>query len=251
MENFKINSKDIQRGIIFAALLVGSGLIVATWIGTSAWKTVRGYDNTLSVTGSTKQKVTSDSVKWTMEITRHSLGADGLKDANKKIKDDIISTVTWLKGAGIDETAVIITPVSTTENYDYNKSVSAPRDYTLRTTVIVSSDAIDKVTMLAKNTDSLVNQGVFANSVMLEYYYTHLSDLRVSLLGAAIKDARARAEEIAKAGGKTVGTLKSASSGVVQVLPVNSVDVSDYGSYDTQNIEKEVSVTVRTSFVLN
>jgi hypothetical protein len=38
---------------------------------------------------------------------------------------------------------------------------------------------------------------------------------------------------------------------VVQVLPVNSVDVSDYGSYDTQNIEKEISVTVRAAFVLN
>lgn len=251
MENMKINSKDVQHGVIIAALLVCTGLVLATWIGTSAWKTVRGYDNALSVTGSSKQKVTSDSVKWTMEITRHSIGTDGLKDANKQIKDDITSTLTWLKGAGIEETAIVVAPVNTMENYDYNKPAGTPRNYVLRTTIVVSGTDVEKVTQLAKNTDTLVNQGVFVNSLMLEYYYSHLADLRVSLLGAALKDARARAEEIAKADGKKVGALKSASSGVVQVLPVNSVDVSDYGSYDTQNIEKEVSVTVRAAFVLN
>jgi hypothetical protein len=251
MENMKIDSKDVQRGVITAALLVGVCLIGATWIGTAAWKTVRGYDNALSVTGSTKERVTSDQVKWTMEVTRHSLGAEGLKDANKAIKADLISINTWLTGLGIDAKSITVTPVYTMENYDYNKSSSAPRDYTLRSTVTVASSDVEKLTQLAKNTDTLVNQGVFVNTVSLEYYFSKLADLRVSLLGAAIKDARARAEEIAKADGKSVGVLKSASSGVVQVLPVNSVDVSDYGSYDTQNIEKEVSVTVRASFVLN
>ncbi len=247
----KINSKDLQRGVVVAALLIGIGLVTATWIGTTAWKTVRGYDNALSVTGSTKQQVTSDQVKWTLEVTRHTLSADGLKEANKAIKADLVSINTWLVGLGVDEKSITETPVYTMENYDYNKSPSSPRDYTLRTTITVTSADVDKITQLAKNTDTLVNQGVFVNTVSLEYYYSKLSELRVSLLGAAIKDARARAEEIAKADGKSVGVLKSASSGVVQVLPVNSVDVSDYGSYDTQNIAKEVSVTVRAAFVLN
>jgi hypothetical protein len=251
MENMKINSKDIQLGFIVASFLICLGLVGATWVGTSAWKTVRGFDNALSVTGSTKQKVTSDSVKWTMEVTRHSLSADGLKDGNKNIKADIVSTLTWLAGLGVDEQSITVTPVYTMENYDYSKSGSTPRDYTLRATITVTSGDVGKITQLAKNTDTLVNQGMFVNTVTLEYYYSKLADLRVSLLGAAIKDARARAEEIAKADGKSVGVLKSASSGVVQVLPVNSVDVSDYGSYDTQNIDKEVSVTVRAAFVLN
>ena len=38
--------------------------------------------------------------------------------------------------------------------------------------------------------------------------------------------------------------------GVVQVMSLGSVDVSDYGSYDTSNIEKEVMITVKTVFGL-
>ena len=53
---------------------------------------------------------------------------------------------------------------------------------------------------------------------------------------------------IASSTGQTVGKLKSASSGVVQVMQPNSTDVSDYGSYDTSTIEKEVSVTARAVF---
>ena len=50
------------------------------------------------------------------------------------------------------------------------------------------------------------------------------------------------------AGGKKIGVLKSASSGVVQVMAQNSVEVSDYGMYDTSKIEKEIMVTVKASF---
>jgi hypothetical protein len=69
-------------------------------------------------------------------------------------------------------------------------------------------------------------------------------------LGQAIADAKARAVEIAKSGGASIGKLKSASSGVVQVMAPNSTNVEDYGSYDTSTIDKEVSVTARAAFVV-
>ena len=47
-----------------------------------------------------------------------------------------------------------------------------------------------------------------------------------------------------------IGTLRSASSGVVQVLPQGGIEISDYGSYDTQSMNKEVMVTVRATFEL-
>ncbi|HPO83031.1 MAG TPA: SIMPL domain-containing protein, partial [bacterium] len=66
----------------------------------------------------------------------------------------------------------------------------------------------------------------------------------------AMNDAKARAEKIAQSSGQGVGSLRSASMGVVQVLEPNSTEVSDYGSYDTSTIEKEVMVTVRATFLL-
>jgi hypothetical protein len=70
----------------------------------------------------------------------------------------------------------------------------------------------------------------------------------VELLASAVNDAKARAEQLALAGGKKIGVLKSASSGVVQVMSENSVEVSDYGMYDTSKINKEIMVTVKASF---
>jgi hypothetical protein len=74
--------------------------------------------------------------------------------------------------------------------------------------------------------------------------------MRVALLSSAIKDAGARAAAIAKESGRSVGTLRSASGGVVQVLPQGGVDISDYGTYDTQSKQKEVMVTIRAMFSL-
>jgi hypothetical protein len=84
----------------------------------------------------------------------------------------------------------------------------------------------------------------------LEYYYSKLPELRVKLLSSAIKDAEARAKSIVESTGRKVGSIRSASSGVVQVLPVNSVEISDYGSYDTSYVDKDVMVTVKATFGL-
>ena len=70
----------------------------------------------------------------------------------------------------------------------------------------------------------------------------------MALLSDAIADAKARAVKLAQAGGKNIGALQSASSGVVQVLAPNSANTSDYGTYDTSSIEKNIMVTVKTSF---
>jgi hypothetical protein len=77
-----------------------------------------------------------------------------------------------------------------------------------------------------------------------------LPELRINLLADAVKDAKARAQKIADGTGKKIGTIKTANMGVVQVLPVNSTDVSDYGTYDTGTIEKEVMITVTVLFTL-
>ena len=114
----------------------------------------------------------------------------------------------------------------------------------------IQSDDVEQITAISKQIPELASQGVIVSIQALEYYYSKLPDLRVSLLTDAIKDAKARAEKIAEGTGRNVGAVQAASSGVVQVLSPNSVDISDYGNYDTTSIEKEIMVTVKASFRL-
>ena len=133
----------------------------------------------------------------------------------------------------------------------YDQNNSGDREYTLRQTFTINSENVSAITELSKNTQALIQKGVIFSTQSLEYYYSKLSEARVALMANAVKDARARAESLAESVGKKIGDLKSASSGVVQVLPPNSLEISDYGTYDTSTVDKQIMLTVRASFTLN
>jgi hypothetical protein len=115
----------------------------------------------------------------------------------------------------------------------------------------VQSSDIAKVTELEKRAPSeLSARGLTFTNDGEEFYYTKFSDLKVAMLAEATKNAQKRADEIAKSTGRAVGDLKSADMGVFQVTAVNSVDVNDYGSYDTSALEKQVTAVVRGSFYI-
>ena len=160
---------------------------------------------------------------------------------------DLTAVQNFLKQNKIAENQITVTPVFVEQIY-YNPDYQGPREVTVRQSITISSSDVDGITQLAKNTGVLTQTGIFFSADSPQYFYSKLADLRVSLLSDAIKDAKARAEQIAKSSGQKVGSLKAASSGVVQVLSPNSVEVSDYGSYDTSSLDKEVMVSVRATF---
>jgi hypothetical protein len=238
-----------KSNALIASLVLALGLVLAAGVGSYTFYRVRSLDNSFQVTGSAKQQVTSDVVKWTSQFTRTAPAAD-LKGAHQQIASDLQKVIAFYKSKGVKESDLIIPPVQQIENINFNDP-SAPHTYTLTQTVQLQSNDVQGVTAMAKNTESLTNQDIIFSTQSLEYNYSKLPDLRVSLLGEAVNDAKSRADKIAESGVQRVGSLKSACVGVVQVLPVNSVDISDYGSYDTQNIEKQVMVTVKVTFAMN
>ena len=55
---------------------------------------------------------------------------------------------------------------------------------------------------------------------------------------------------IAKAAGSKVGNVRSANTGVVQITPRFSTEVSDYGMNDVTTIEKDITTVVKVTFAL-
>ncbi len=244
MENLNKNFM-IPFGVIMATALVVASIVVSF-----TFYKIRSLENTLSVTGSAKTSVVSDTVKWSSQFTR-STRVTNLDAGYKQMASDLAKVKSFMASQGIPDTAITISAVSFYENYNYGNQVSYnDKEYILTQNITVNSNEVDKITQIAKNIDGIIAQGVIFQTNSLEYFVSTLPQLRVSLLGEAVKDAEARAESLASASGKNVGKLKSASSGVVQVLSPNSTEVADYGSYDTSQINKEVMVTVKASFTL-
>jgi hypothetical protein len=234
------NNKSLAYGLI-----LGVSLIVASAIVARTFLDVKKLDNIVTVSGSAKQKVTADSARWTGNFSR-SILKDQLKDGYASMKSDEKIVSAFFAEKGFKD--VEISPVFMNEIWKNDQN--APKEYNLIQNVQIKSDDVLKMKEIAKTSDQLAAKGIIFSANPVEYYYSKLPELRVSLLPEAIKDAKGRARAIAESSDRSVDAIKSVSMGVVQVMPVGSIDISDYGSYDTSSIDKEVMITVKTVFGL-
>lgn len=238
----------IDRPSVAAALVVGVSLLVTGIIFSWAFYSARQGDDTISVTGSAKQEVKADQAKWTIEVYRQAY-QEGLSTGYTQVAGDAAAVKAYFKAQGVTEGQVTTNTVTADQDWSSTNN-GGPVRYRIHQEITIASPDVDKIQALSQNAQILITRGYSVSPRQPEYYVSTLPALRVSLLGQAIADAKARAQEIAKSGGSSVGKLAGASSGVVQVLTPNSTNVEDYGSYDTSTVQKEVSVTARATFVV-
>lgn len=233
--------------LVILGFILGGSFLVASLVGAFTVFRLRSLNDVVSVTGSAKMEVTADQGKWTSQISR-SVRQSNLKSGYEQIAKDLVVVEDFLKQNGVDKSKITVAPVFMMEIY--NQNVDAEKQYTLTQNIEVQSEDVQKLQNLSQRGGELISRGLIYSTNSLEFYYSKLPEARIALLSQAIDDAKARAGELAKNSGKKVGSLKSATSGVVQVQSRNSTDVSDYGSYDTSKIDKQIMVTVKASFTL-
>lgn len=245
-----MNILELRKVVWIPAAILGSALVVGLLL--LGWTNGRNKDaNTITVTGSVKQRVQSDLGKWNASFSRRA-GLSNVKEVLTQSSRDADAVKKFIVAHGLPESSITFLPVATEQVYYYDRDggSSSVVGYTIRSEVRVESADIAKVEQLSKDLTQLVDQGIIADYQNVQYLYTKLDELRPQLFAEATKDAKTRAEAIASGTGNKVGGLRSARTGVIQVLSPNSTDVSDYGSYDLSTKEKEVSATVSVSFEL-
>jgi hypothetical protein len=237
---------------VWAAAVVGIALIAG--LGILGWFINSNRTmNAITVTGSTKMHVTSDLAKWNANFTLRA-GLDNLKQTLEKASANSEKIKQFIVARGIDAAAITLLPIQNDPIYYYgDKGYGGTQEligYNVRQEVRVESFEISKVEDLATNAKNLVDQGIVPEYQRTEYYYTKISELRPKLFADATKDAQTKAQAIADGTGVRVGALRTAKTGVIQLLAPNSLDIADYGAYDLSTKEKEVSATVSVSFEL-
>ncbi len=253
----------VVTAVLFS-LIIGASLDVAALIGANSVDYVKTLDSSLlTVTGSTQQLITSDEVKWVGNYSRE-VPANDLKSGYSQMKTDSNLVSKYLAAQGVSANEVTISPVMMNPVYNNcgpalklgassNQAgcVSEIVSYRLVQNVEVASSHVNRTTRVAQDLSGLVDQGVIFSTERVEYYYTKLPGLRVKLIAAATKDAQLRAEQIAASTGEKLGHLMSESTGVIQITPVNSTEISNEGTYDTSTIEKQITAVVQAKFTLN
>ncbi len=240
--------KNYQLFNIGTALAIG--LVLSSIILGWSYTHKKDGNEAVTVTGSAKKRIKSDLVIWSAGVSYQSPQLSG---AYKQLSDNIPKIKKYLVEKGIAENQITVSAISsnTLHGRDENgNETSEITGYKLSQDVEIRSNDVERIALVAREATELINQGILLESSPPKYYFTQLGELKVTMLGEAAQDAKARAEQIAASTGSSIGAIRSARMGVMQITAADSTEVSDYGIYDTTTIEKDVTAVVNINFAV-
>ncbi|MBI2257667.1 MAG: SIMPL domain-containing protein [Flavobacteriia bacterium] len=236
-----IHSIILSLTVIIAALIIGN-----------AYKNKSTGNTTISVTGLGEENFTSDLIVWKAGFSSTAMdlkqASEDLRNKREKIKKYLIG-----KGASNDELVFNSVSIQKLYNNSYDNMGNIQSSYfsgfSLNQTLRIESKEVDKIEKISREITELINQDIELDSYSPDYYYTNLRALKLRMIENATKDAKTRAEKIAINAGSSLGKLKNASMGVIQITARNSSeDYSWGGSFNTTSKLKTASITIRLEY---
>lgn len=236
---------------ILPVAILGASLIICMLIFTMIWKARDQANQTITVTGSAKREIQSD-----LGILRGTLQVSGptAEVAYQTLLSQRPQVLAYIASQGFPEKDVNQTTINLNPVYEMSQQgypTSRIMYYTANQSIDVKSGDVNKIKQVSLDITSLVNKGISFSVNPPEYYYTKLAELKIEIQADAAKDALNRARKIAEATGSDLGPISNARMGVIQITPVNSNMISDYGINDVSSIEKEITAVVNASFRLD
>jgi hypothetical protein len=241
--------------------------IAAVWcvsIAAGTWKSVKVKPEirTIKVVGSAKKRIVSDLIEWRAVIEARSTDRTA---AYKTLRDHRDKAVAFIAAQGVKPAE--IQPQSTTFEEEFTiehdfkvlPNVKDPikvekrtfKGFVTRETILVRSADVAVVEKASREVTSLLEQGISITSHAPAYFYTRLGELKVEMLAAAGRDARARADNILKsAGGASIKSLRKTNMGIININPANSTETSQEGNNDRTSLEKDIITIVHAEFEL-
>ncbi|MGQ0540718.1 MAG: SIMPL domain-containing protein [Blastocatellia bacterium] len=237
--------------LFHSATAIAVGLVLSSLVLGWSYTSSKKGEDAITVTGSARKRIKSDLVVWNAGV---STQASQLSDAYKQIADYIPRIKKYLIDKGIPEQQITISSITTTtlkRTDQMGRETSEITGYSLKQQVSVTSNDVDKIAQVSREATELINQGILLESSSPSFYYTRLGDLKIEMLGEAARDAKTRADKIADSTSSSIGSIRSARMGVMQITAPESTEVSDYGVNDTSSIEKDVTAVVNISFAVD
>jgi uncharacterized protein len=215
-----------------------------------AWVHAKSPAKEISVTGSARKKIESDLIVWRTDVVVRN---ENLVKAYEELNQGVEKTLAFLKTQGVDHSEITVQSISTSKHMQKNeKGVDTDKisSYELTQIIEVTSGRVREVASVERTITRLIKEGILLDSHRPLYFYTKLADLKVAMLAEATKDAAARAQQIASNSGATLGTVREARMGVMQINAQHSDEASASGVNDTGSFVKEITAVVSARFAL-
>ncbi|MDP1695998.1 MAG: SIMPL domain-containing protein [archaeon] len=214
------------------------------------------YYNTgaiVSAQGSSNIKVQPDEVSIYLNIETKNLTAQGAKDANDEITDNVVTELVKL---GLERKDIQFSSYNTYPEYDWSNGQQKFKGYVVSQQLVIKTKDFDLVYGIV---DKSVNAGALVNYINFELSDEKQSDYKSQALTEAGKDAKDKAEATAAGLGKNLGRLVSVQSQDFYYQPWNLYDkavATDSGgarevAMNIQPQDKEVTASITVQYKLS
>lgn len=239
------------RGSRAAMFLLGAtlalGFTLSAYILSNAVVRMR-HESTIKVKGTSELSVESDSANWKARYTvRNPALARGYADLESH--QSLVKK--FMTDSNVPDEECTYSAVGMTTEYKLDAKghpTSEVENYVLTQVVDVKSKDVQRIDKVSKEITQLIQHDVEVESMAPAYTCSTVEKIKLDLLAKATQNAYDRAKTLADNSHGRVGALSSASQGVFQITPVDSTQVTDYGSYDTTTISKSVKAVVTLEF---
>jgi uncharacterized protein len=236
-------------GALLAAGLLGGSAILA-----SHFKTLGAGRQSISVKGLAEKPVKADFAEWNIGVAVHGESFGSTLTALRQARPLIDQ---FLASQDFAADSISTGPESIEAHHEYESlpqggSRNVQKGYDGTQELVVRSSDLAKIDQASKAIIELRAEGKPIVYAAPSYLIKDLETVKMSLIGAATRNARQRAEEFAKVGDAHVGAMRSASQGAFYILAANGdEDASDYGGvYDKTTMDKKARVVVTIEYAI-
>lgn len=253
---------------IIVSIIIGISVIISILLAANSFKDIK-QSKTIFVTGSAQKEITSDFGTWTGKFSVSSTDGSytdakgnkynlSLEKSRKTAYTDLLKNkeeiITYFASLGIKKDDLIFSSVKTEPIYKRNYNgyrTETILGYTLFQNVSIESNDVTLIDNVSKKATDLISKGLSFESYDPEYYCTKLAEVKLEMIGAATKNCKQRAQQIVENTDAKLGNIISSRTGVFQITPANSTNISDYGINDTSSIKKQITSVVKCEFNVN
>lgn len=205
---------------ILAALLVGLGLVGAGWFAAQGMARLRTADRYVTVKGSAEKIVDADLVVWPLP---HSVGGNDLADVQSRLDANTRTIRAFFAQAGFADSDIVVSPPRLEDRWAWASGDNKPPErFRYSTTVTLRTSNVAQALAALRRSGELVAHGVMlgtgdGGSGGPDFEYTRLNAIKPALIAEATANARESAEQFAKDSHSTIGGIRSANQGVVDI----------------------------------
>ena len=235
-------------GLTIGSTLVALGVASAGWFVGEGVLKGRQAERVISVKGLSERAVKADLAFWPI---RYVVVGNELGKVRAELQAATDGVARFLKAQGFAEADFRVEELQVQDLLAQAYRQGRPDNrFILTQTTLVRSGDVERVAKAVRLSGELINSGVVLTGEGTQgqpsYVFTKVADLKPDMLKEATQRAREAADEFARNAEVRVGRLRSASQGVIEILPAVELE----NLREPQQIDKKVRVVATITYTI-